>query len=101
MIFGAIIISISAFPNFLEFSRLLGVLAKLAFLIFSVFYFFTPLLIIDRRLDFWGAMEFSRRTVQRRIFAFLIFDFLGFLLIVPSGIAFFIGIRPHSLELPN
>ncbi len=40
-------------------------------------YAFTTWLIIDRRLDFWPAMELSRKTVHRRFF-----EVLGFLLVL-------------------
>jgi uncharacterized membrane protein len=40
-------------------------------------YLFTTWLIIDRKLDFWPAMELSRKTMHRRFF-----EVFGFLLIL-------------------
>ncbi len=41
-----------------------------------VCYLFPSMLIIDRRLDFWPAMELSRRVVQSQWFGFFIFILL-------------------------
>jgi hypothetical protein len=45
-----------------------------------VCYLFAAMLVIDRRLDFWPAMELSRRTVQSQWFGFFIFLLLLMLL---------------------
>ena len=51
-----------------------------------VCYLFASMLVIDRRLDFWPAMELSRRTVQTQWFGFFIF-FLLIILINLGGAA--------------
>jgi hypothetical protein len=51
-----------------------------------VCYLFASMLVIDRRLDFWPAMELSRRTVQPQWFGFFIF-FLLIILINLGGAA--------------
>jgi hypothetical protein len=61
------------------------ILSIIALLLFTTVYFFTPLLIIDRRLDWWTAMEKSRRTVQRRPLQILRLNLL-FTLIALGGI---------------
>lgn len=43
-------------------------------------YTFSTLLIIDRRLDFWVAMESSRKNVQRHWFGIFVFGLVLFLL---------------------
>ena len=45
-----------------------------------VCYLFASMLVIDQRLDFWPAMELSRRTVQTQWFGFFIFLLLLFLI---------------------
>lgn len=54
----------------LFFSVMAGIFASLGIFIIIVpgllaiaFYSFTPLLIIDRKMDFWDAMELSRKTI--------------------------------------
>lgn len=55
-----------------------------------VSYTFATLLILDRRLDFWQAMETSRKTVQRHWFG--IFVFLLLLLLLNLGGALLLGV---------
>ena len=50
-----------------------------------VCYIFAAMIVIDRRLDFWPAMELSRRTVQSQWFGFFIF-FLLLMLINLGGV---------------
>jgi uncharacterized membrane protein len=50
-----------------------------------VCYLFASNLVVDRRLDFWPAMELSRRTVQAQWFGFFVF-FLLLLLINLAGL---------------
>jgi uncharacterized membrane protein len=42
----------------------------------AVAYFFAANLVVDRRLDFWPAMELSRNTVHPRWFSFFVFVLL-------------------------
>jgi hypothetical protein len=93
IIFGFILGLIGAIDYFFPAHLTLRLVGKLIFIAVTVLYLFTPLIIVDRRLGFLPAMEFSRRMVQRQLFTFLIFNFLGFLIIVPGIIALMIGIR--------
>jgi len=56
----------------------------------TVCYLFSTLLVIDRRLDFWPAMELSRRTVQTQWFGFFIFFLL--IILINLGGALLLGI---------
>jgi uncharacterized membrane protein len=42
----------------------------------AVAYLFASYLVVDRRLDFWPAMELSRRTVNPRWFGYFVFTLL-------------------------
>jgi len=55
-----------------------------------VCYLFPSMLIIDRRLDFWPAMELSRRTVQTQWFGFFVFVLL--IILINLGGALLLGI---------
>ncbi|MBM4287492.1 MAG: hypothetical protein FJ135_04975 [Deltaproteobacteria bacterium] len=55
----------------------------------AVGYIFTTWLIVDRRLDFWPAMELSRKTVHKRWFEVFGF-FLILVLINLAGMLFFL-----------
>jgi uncharacterized membrane protein len=55
-----------------------------------VCYLFPSMLIIDRRLDFWPAMELSRRTVQSQWFGFFVFVLL--LVLINLGGALLLGL---------
>ena len=68
-------------------SPFLPVLFNLASLAFTLAFFFTPMLVIDRRLGLWEAMGLSRRTVQRRWPSFLGFMLLIWLLSLVIGSA--------------
>ena len=75
-------------------------------LYFSVSYFFSPLLIIDRRPGFWKAMEMSRKVVAKRWFSvFLLFiatNLLSLLINLPINIVFIILHKMFaSLTLPS
>ncbi len=67
-------------------------------------YLFTTWLIVDRGLDFWPAMELSRKTVHKHLFEvfgfFLLLCLLNFggLLLLGSGPA---GDRALDSMLPN
>ncbi|MHB8066810.1 MAG: hypothetical protein ACYDIC_02805 [Desulfobaccales bacterium] len=75
-------------------SSLLIILGFILLIIPGVFlmvcYLFPSMLIIDRRLDFWPAMELSRRTVQGQWFGFFIFVLL--IILVNLGGALLLGI---------
>ncbi len=55
-----------------------------------VCYLFPSMLIIDRGLDFWPAMELSRRTVQGQWFGFFVFVLL--LILVNLGGVLLLGV---------
>jgi hypothetical protein len=48
-----------------------------------VLYWFAPMLAVDRRVNFWPAMEMSRKTVQRNLAGVL--GFLGVLVLVAAA----------------
>jgi hypothetical protein len=55
-----------------------------------VCYLFASMLVIDQRLDFWPAMELSRRTVQTQWFGFFIFFLL--IMLINLGGALLLGV---------
>jgi uncharacterized membrane protein len=57
-----------------------------------VCYLFPSMLIIDRRLDFWPAMELSRKTVQAQWFGFFVFVLLLVLINLAGAVALGIGL---------
>jgi len=57
-----------------------------------VCYLFATMLVVDRRLDFWPAMELSRRTVQAQWFGFFVFLLLLVLINLVGVIALGIGV---------
>jgi uncharacterized membrane protein len=86
------------FNNFLQFfiaNLLMGILVILASFVFvlpgiylGVAYSFTTALIVDRKFDFWEAMETSRKVITKRWFSFFGFvlvlaliNIVGFLLL--------------------
>ncbi len=54
--------------------------------------FFTPLIIIDKRIDFWPAMELTRKVVTRHWWLMFGFVLLGGLLMFAGTLACFIGV---------
>ena len=57
-----------------------------------VAYMFASYLVVDRRLDFWPAMELSRRTVNPRWFGYFAFVLLVVLLNLAGAIALGVGL---------
>jgi uncharacterized membrane protein len=57
-----------------------------------VAYMFASYLVVDRRLDFWPAMELSRRTVHPRWFGFFAFALLVILLNLAGTVALGVGL---------
>jgi uncharacterized membrane protein len=57
-----------------------------------VAYMFASYLVIDRGLDFWPAMELSRRTVQPRWFNFFVLMLLLTLLNLAGALLFGVGL---------
>jgi uncharacterized membrane protein len=57
-----------------------------------VSYLFASMLVIDQRLDFWPAMELSRRTVQTQWFGFFVFFLLLILINLGGALALGIGL---------
>jgi uncharacterized membrane protein len=54
--------------------------------------FFTPLIIIDKRIDFWPAMELARKVVTRHWWQVFAFVLLGVLLMFAGTLACFVGV---------
>jgi uncharacterized membrane protein len=57
-----------------------------------VAYMFASYLVVDRGLDFWPAMELSRRTVNLRWFSYFAFALLVVLLNLAGAIALGVGL---------
>jgi uncharacterized membrane protein len=57
-----------------------------------VAYMFASYLVVDRRLDFWPAMELSRRTVHPRWFGYFAFALLVILLNLAGAVALGVGL---------
>ena len=58
----------------------------------AVAYLFASYLVVDRRLDFWPAMELSRRTVHPRWFGFFAFLLLLALLNLAGAVILGVGL---------
>ena len=58
----------------------------------AVAYMFASYLVVDRRLDFWPAMELSRHTVSPRWFGYFAFMLLVALLNLAGAIALVVGL---------
>lgn len=58
----------------------------------AVSYMFTTFLIIDYRMEFWQAMEISRKIISHNWFAFLLFALVLFLINLLGALAFGIGL---------
>ena len=58
----------------------------------AVAYLFASYLVVDRRLDFWPAMELSRRTVNPRWFGFFAFMLLVALLNLAGAVLLGLGL---------
>jgi uncharacterized membrane protein len=69
---------------------LISLLAGLVVIAVLAFYLFAPLLIVERRLDFWPAMEMSRKTVQRRLVE--VFAFIALLSLINLAGALLLGV---------
>lgn len=92
------------FNNFLQIflvSLVSGLLIALGFLLLiipgiylAVAYFFAISLVIEKRFDFWTALETSRKLVSKRWFSFFGFGLLLFLLnlggLLLCGLGFFV-----------
>jgi hypothetical protein len=57
-----------------------------------VCYLFAALIVIDQRLDFWPAMELSRRTVQTQWFGFFVFLLVLVLINLAGAVLLGIGL---------
>ena len=57
-----------------------------------VAYLFASYLVVDRRLDFWPAMELSRRTINPRWFGYFVFTLLLVLLNLAGAVALGVGL---------
>ena len=58
----------------------------------AVAYLFASYLVVDRRLDFWPAMELSRRSINPRWFGYFAFVLLLALLNLAGAIALGVGL---------
>ena len=58
----------------------------------AVAYLFVSYLVVDRGLDFWPAMELSRRTVHPRWFSYFAFVLLVVLLNLAGAVALGVGL---------
>ena len=78
-------------PEFAQFARPLMLLPVLMIPLwyFSIAWIFAPLLVIDRGLGFWEAMELSRKVASRRWFK-LFFLYLAFIPLMLAGLLCFI-----------
>jgi hypothetical protein len=92
IIFGLIYGILGVIGDSLRSHAIPSLLVHLASLAYGVVFLFTPMLIADRRLSLWEAMELSLKTVRRRPFKILGFVFLGGLLVVAGAIALGIGV---------
>ncbi len=91
IIFGLLGSFLSKVGYLLPESLILRLLCSLTFLGFMMFNLFTPMLIMDRRLGWWAAMELSYHTVQRRPLPFLGFLLWGFLIAASGFLTLLIG----------
>jgi MFS family permease len=70
----------------------LGLLLLIPVTYLSVCYIFAPLLVIDRRLGAWQAMETSRKLVNKNWFLWWVFTILQGLIVVGGICACYIGV---------
>ena len=69
-----------------------GILMFLPIVYLGVSWAFAIPLIVDKRFDFWPAMELSRKVVQQRFFNVLGLLLVGFLLVIAGLLALCLGI---------
>jgi hypothetical protein len=69
-----------------------GLLLLVPIIYFSVCYIFAPLLVVDRRLGAWQAMETSRKLVNKQWFLWWLFTILQGFIILGGVCACYIGI---------
>jgi uncharacterized membrane protein len=58
----------------------------------SVAYLFAPCLIVDKNIDFWPAMEISRKKVNKHWFGLFCFSILIILLNIIGCLSFLVGL---------
>jgi len=58
----------------------------------GVAYSFTTALIVDRKFDFWEAMETSRKVISKRWFPFFGFVLVLVLINIVGALLFFVGL---------
>ena len=80
-------------------SLLIGILSFVGFLfliipglVIAAIYKFTYLFIVDKRMDFWPAMQASHAVVKNDYFGFTMFLILAFLVNVVGFLCFFVGL---------
>ncbi len=60
--------------------------------IVMAWYLFAPLFVLEKKLDFWQAMEASRALVSRHLFEFVIFIFVQILIMLIGILCCVVGI---------
>lgn len=77
-------------------SGILTILGTIVFIIpgiyLAVAYLFSLLLVIDKNMNFWGAMETSRRLISRQWFSFFGFLLVLMLINLAGLIVLFVGL---------
>ncbi len=58
----------------------------------AVSYIFAPFLIVEKRLDFWPAMEISRRKVQKNWFKIFVFALILLFINIIGSLPAFLGL---------
>ena len=91
--FGAVLFSqfYSDAPN-VSLIVIVAVIWGLVALAVATFYFFAPWLVADRRLNFWPAMELSRKTVLRNFLGVLGFSLVLAAIAIVGALALVVGL---------
>ena len=87
--FGATLL---AFLVILVFSSLASLLCLIPGLIVAAMYQFTYLFIVDKKMDFWPAMQASHELVKKDYFGFTLFLLALFLIIIGGALLCFVGL---------
>jgi uncharacterized membrane protein len=74
------------------FSSLASLLCLIPGLIVAAMYQFTYLFIVDKKMDFWPAMQASHELVKKDYFGFTLFLLALFLIIIGGALLCFVGL---------
>ena len=74
------------------FTFLASLLCLIPGLIVAAMYQFTYLFIVDRKMDFWPAMQASHELVKKDYFGFCLFLLALFLLLIGGALLCFVGL---------